>query len=266
MYGPRGFSLLEIVIVLTVIAALAGSVIVSLGESESRVEQGLNTTRIQELREALLRFRKDMGYLPGEGLLAFDAANGVDPSAPSPVFADDAQWQAWLSAPANVLMLVEAPDDPASTSYRWSLVGAAAQLRVWDPARQRGWNGPYLRADAVEWVLVGSALAPDGSGDPTAGVLLPPMPAVADSHLQAPAASGQPFEWSASPNGRPLTHPHGRPIYLFTYTPGPTAFDVSVARLVSSGPDGRYEPWTLAPGDFSRPPAATDDVGAFVVR
>jgi len=254
------------VIVLTVIAALAGSVIVSLGETESRVAQGLDTTRLQELREALLRFRQDMGYLPGEGLLAFDAANGVNPSAPSPIFADDAQWQAWLSAPANVLMLIEAPDNPASPTYRWSLVGAAAQLRAWDPARQRGWNGPYLRVDAVEWVLLRSGLAPDGSGDPAAGGLLPPMPALADSHLQAPTDTGQPFAWSASPNGRVSSHPHGRPIYLFTFTPGPTAFDASVARLVSSGPDGRYEPWTVTPGDFSLPPAAADDVGAFVVR
>ncbi|MEZ6188022.1 MAG: hypothetical protein R3F62_23820 [Planctomycetota bacterium] len=256
-------------IVLTVLAALAGSLVVSLESSNRDAHAAVAARTLEELRAALLRFRRDTGYLPGQGPFAVDPAeqNGVRPHAPAGsvpgVFADDAEWQLWFANPANLIVLIQPPRSPGSSApvsaYDWELVGPAAQLATWDPTRKRGWNGPYLRPDLAEWVHVGAGFLADGSTLPTDGALLPVLPAIASSHAVPPPALGDDtLRWQSSAQSTTtLDVIHGRPLYLFS---------AGRARIVDSGPDGVYAPWVVSTTDLIAPPTdpSTDDVGRFV--
>jgi len=293
LYPNRSFTLLELVIVLTILAALAGSLLVSLGTSSDHAEAGIRELRAGELREALRRFRADTGYFPGEGLFAPDTTNGVlRPASPPAPFANTAEWEAWLTSPANLLMLIRAPATAStidtSDPYAWALIGSAEPLVTWSPERRRGWRGPYLRAESVGWVELATQIDQSGALNAAPSLLPVRVPALSNGQSFQPLGAGQPFAWWSAPTGDPraevLSSPQGRPLYLLNVAPileSPGAqLRSSFARLVSSGDDGVYVEHALLdttpPGQ--RTPAAldasglipvgpySDDFGLFLVR
>jgi prepilin-type N-terminal cleavage/methylation domain-containing protein len=234
---PRAFTLLELVLVVAVMATLAGTVVVLAEDTHATVDQGLVQREALALREAVLRFHADTGWLPGEG--PFDLADGAPGRhaqasvAPARVQGEGVpagQEAAWFDSAANVWQLLESP------------LPAGHPLAAWDPDRRRGWHGPYL-AMSAEGRVRASAL--DARALPPAAdhsVLLALAPAVADPFQVACPAANQPGYWETL-GGAPLAR-QGRPLLLLLPRDGAgrvvrrTPDLADAPRVVSLGPDG----------------------------
>lgn len=130
-----GFTLLELLVVIALLAAIAGATVLAYEDVEEQGRVDVTRTMLVELRKALLQFRRDSGTndFPGQGIYA--CSDAVDPSLANPALlfppeagASDADQIAWCQSPANFWMLFV---DPLGTG--------------WNPDSKRGWNGPYLQ-------------------------------------------------------------------------------------------------------------------------
>lgn len=243
--GPRkAFTLIELLVVIAILAVVAGGVIAVYDDAHRRAEEGMAQRQLATLRDALLRFRVDMGYFPGEGPLAVEhldlrgfhhIGRGNDENARV----------RWAAHPMNFWMLYERPVDRLNPN-RW----------LWNPASARGWRGPYLGE--------GSDLSLDGAGTLetgfTAGGRLDRLYAVTDligrvrpgddktplrwvREDRTPTAPGVPEKTAQTGAGRPiafLVDPASAPGWI-------------VYRLVSAGPDGVFQTRNAIPSgdDFS---------------
>ena len=228
-----GFSLIELLVVVAVLATVAGGVVVSLSGVETHAATELTVRELAELKQAVLRFREDTGFLPKQGPFALEPAGQVpEPSA----------GVAWFASPANLSQLIENP-----------LADTGHPLETWDPDTRRGWRGPYLSRALEARVVVCDGLALDGSaGSPAEGTLLPPMPALADPFPAPPLSNGA-YAWSthdaaALPRG-------GRPFLLLQLD------DPTRARVVALGADGEF-----APSPDRLVGLDSDDVGLYLLR
>ena len=59
---PRRFTLLELLVVVGVLASVAGLALVFFFDVEERAGTDLGARELAELKRALLRFRQDIGY------------------------------------------------------------------------------------------------------------------------------------------------------------------------------------------------------------
>jgi prepilin-type N-terminal cleavage/methylation domain-containing protein len=205
-----GFTLLELLVVVAILATLAGGVVATMDGVEEEASSQLARHELATLREAVLAFRRDTGFLPKQGPFAL---------APAGVVPVPAEGAAWFASPANWSQLYENP--LASTSHA---------LRAWNPDARRGWNGPYLARGAEGRVAVPTFDAATFTW--LAGPLLSPMPSVADPFARPQEATGA-FAWTGW-SGEPLDR-HGRPYLLLRLD------DLGEARIVSFGADGAYD-------------------------
>lgn len=195
---PAGFTLVELLIVCSILAALSAVAWGSYLGVGDKAQDELARTQLQTLAQALQRFRADTGYYPGQGPFVLSApgasetpnaadASRVDcggaggigiPRSWSEAPSDDAQRDAWFASPLNMAMLYKAP--PLCANH------PLGHLHRHDADSRRGWNGPYLPGAARLWVDHGSELnsrvlaggtGPDGQGQPTAGSKLRDIPA-----------------------------------------------------------------------------------------
>jgi type II secretory pathway pseudopilin PulG len=227
-------SLLELLVVVSVMATVAGGVFVSMSGVEAKAATDLTARELHELKRAVLQFKADTGFLPKQGPFALAADGGAVPLP--------AQGRAWFESPANLSQLYENP-----------LAGTGHALEDWDPDRRRGWRGPYLPRAGEGLVVVGDGLALDGSsGSPSAGALLAPVPGLADPFLTTSLGNGA-CAWTTW-GGDPLDR-QGRPYLLLSLD------DPVRARAVALGPDGRFEPT-----GSGLTAAGSDDVGVYLQR
>ncbi|MGE0707508.1 MAG: prepilin-type N-terminal cleavage/methylation domain-containing protein [Planctomycetota bacterium] len=279
-----GFTLLEIVIVLSVLVVLAGVVLSGVGTVEQDARTSLAQRQLYELRDALRRFEADMGFLPGQGPLALDDGTGgpgrvkhsLEPGGPPSGFTSIVEWRDWASSPANVYQLVEPPLSEGAAGVNrptsWMLTGAVKDLATWSPERGRGWRGPYLSQSAVAWVTIGFGIAADSSGTPDFSADPPRVLAVPDLFPHEPGPepfNAHVYAWHSSFPATALEErrPCGRPILIFDLAK-PTA------RLVSMGPNGDmgvptgaytpYAPYTPSNTLDGPVDSASDDQGVFL--
>jgi hypothetical protein len=195
-----------------------------------------------EIKNALLRFRADTGFLPRQG--PFELAMPETPCTSTlngSALLPAAKTQAWFCSPANMDALYTNP-----------LTGTAHPLETWQPDTARGWRGPYLTRQGEGRVDVGDTLLSDGTGSPVAGGVLSEMRGVADPFIGDPVVVGTDtyLDWRIAPTLPP--HPRwGRPYFLFD-------LDTQEARIVGMGPDGQYS--GTNPSDLCVPPPASDDL------
>lgn len=264
-------TLLELLVVVSVVAALAG-----LGWSAYRGvrEAELETLADAQLRltaEAVRRFKQDLGYWPGQGPLALAPSTNVETATVNPrVFtcsdttaglwlrntlpainlptgvSDVEVWRAdWVAHPANLWQLIRQPTLCSNHPL--------GRLQDWDTSSQRGWRGPYIDQDRLDYVEVGNGLRPDGTGSALTGPVqadlrglalgapagpLRPLPATGectDTDLAACAWRWRVHstQWPGFDRYEHTRPSHPRPILYFSPASGRP-------RLVWVGPDGAF--------------------------
>jgi len=123
--SPRiqGFTLLELLVVVTLMAVLASVALLSNEGVRDRAEVDATQYEMAELRKALLQFRRDVGHFP-------DAAG--------------------LIAGGDRLALLLACQSTDATKINTTLgVSYDADCESWNPDTRRGWNGPYVSAEGA---------------------------------------------------------------------------------------------------------------------
>ena len=242
---PAAFTLIELLVVVAIMALVAGSVVMVYDDVQQKAEQSVARRQLATVREALLRFRVDMGYFPGDGPLAFTSLNltgyyYVDGSSPNTASPSAAILQQWAAHPLNLWMLYEKPVT-LSNPTRWD----------WNPATAHGWRGPYLGQGLGAKLDAAGTLATGFLG----GALSNRIYAVTDLIGLPTMTSSSPLRWVSE--DRPVTvtgQPSktlqpigGRPVAFISdtiSTPGWVIY-----RLVSAGPDGIFQTTTTAAGD-----------------
>lgn len=203
--GQQGITLLELLVVLGIIAAVAGiGVQVYNGVSED-AEDALVRSEMRQVASAIQRFRNDTGFFPKQG--PFDSTDSNDGN---------------ITEPANLAQLFVQPQD-----------GADDAILPFDTASGTGWNGPYVtELDAIQ-VNIGTDLAADGLGDPTAGTEVT-VRGIGDPFEAAPV--GTVYAWVNSANAQIAQL--GRPFFYFI--DGGAVTGCTAPCLLSAGPDGVY--------------------------
>lgn len=267
MLASRGMTLLELLVVVAILAALSGVGWAAYQGVQQEAQDALADARLAQLAAALRRFKADTGHWPGDGPFALAATGNTetalgerrvscsDTSAglwlrsqlPAivvpPAVVDVEAWrEGWAQHPANLWQLLQTPLLCANHPL--------GRLQDWQPESRRGWNGPYLGAEQLGWVEVGSDLARDGSGDPSSGALQSNMRGLPAGRTLPPVAAGNAacagpsadcaWRWRVLPTtasgfeaDRHTLARQGRPLLYF----GPAS---GRPRLVWTGPDGRF--------------------------
>ncbi len=260
--------------VLAVLAAVSGLVVSSLSGMQEQAQSDIDKHTLSEVRRAILQFKADTGYLPKRGpfnLHPDDVDLSTQPTRvedqgrvrlanlPITAVVTDEDKRAWFDAPANLWQLFECP------------LPATDPLSRWDPARRRGWRGPYLTRAGQGWVSVRAGLVTDGFGEWPAAApfsMLQPFPAVANAHPHQSQPGGRGFVWTLWGHEDPVSSSMGRPLLVFDLDPGPPgpqgdAVLAQRARVVSLGPDGEY----TKIDDLSRCVSDLgDDEGVYLLR
>lgn len=159
-YNPRlyrklshGFTLLEVLMVVSLLAIVGGAIIYSMTGIRSKVAEQLSDAEVSTVYKALKQFRRDTGYYPKQGPFALLAQDGfIDPSNVDhwPAFLADkdaAERTKWFNHPANFYQLVLSESPLKSTGHA---------LESFSPQLGRGWRGPYIE-DGVVSLIVGDA-------------------------------------------------------------------------------------------------------------
>lgn len=207
------FTLLELIVVVAILATLAGGAILLIGPAEEQARAQMSQMEMARLREAILQFHSDTGYLPMQGPFALTSEGG---SVPVPAEGAD-----WFYHPANFNQLYDNP-----------LSGTGHALETWNPDTKRGWRGPYISSFGEGYVDIGDDLQPDGSGSPTAGTVLTEVRSIADPFVTA--ASGDFFVWRFQAGGDPISN-WGRPYVLID------ADNEAAARIIGMGSNRTYD-------------------------
>ena len=209
----KGFTLLELIIVVGILSAVAGGAVLLIGPAEEQARSQLSLVEMSRLRDALIQFHKDTGYLPKQGPFALTSEGG---SVPIP-----GEGATWFYHPANFEQLYDNP-----------LAGTGHALETWNPDTERGWRGPYISSFGEGYVDIGDDLLPDGSGNPDEGNILPEVRSIADPFIAAP--SGNYFVWRFQSGDTP-TSQWGRPYLLID------ADDEANARVIGLGSNRQYD-------------------------
>ncbi len=283
------FTLIEIVLVVAILAALAGMVVFMSEGTDAQASHDLTRRTLAEVRRAIVQFKADTGHWPKRGpfnlhpsdVAAGDVTRAADGGRVrlarlpiAEVVTDDVR-RAWFDAPANLYQLFVCPFplDPADPDYH--------PLARWDLDRHRGWRGPYLTRAGQGWVAVRAGLSPDGTTEwPSAApfAMLPSFPAVADLYRHESDDLGVGFVWTAWGETSRIDAGMGRPVVVLDLDPGDpgpagdrhpslgTDLQGERARVVSLGPDGTYSPVALDPATQVGPCVAGDDLGTYLLR
>lgn len=113
----QGFTLLELLVVVSVLAALAGIAAVAMDGYEQEAQEQLVQVEMKRIANAIYRFKEDTGYFPEKGVFPSDSpnANSVE---------ENLEWL--FTSPTN----------------------GSTEILPWNPNSGRGWNGPYLTPES----------------------------------------------------------------------------------------------------------------------
>jgi prepilin-type N-terminal cleavage/methylation domain-containing protein len=139
--GRRGFTLLELVLVIGILVIIAGTVVATLDSASEDAALQLARSELGTLRDGCIRWRADMGAYP-------DASAISGSATVSPLI-------------ALTLQSGQSFQDGAGIPYMIS-----PTLNPWNPATRRGWRGPYVSfaSSRIITIKVNGA-----TGDPDSG-------------------------------------------------------------------------------------------------
>jgi prepilin-type N-terminal cleavage/methylation domain-containing protein len=136
----KAFTLLELLVVVSILAIIGGAIIPVISSNIfDNAKRDMNLSSMSQIRDALLRFRQDMGYFPGQGP-RLNAAN-LDLS-----LYDDSEY---YGSGGTASEWAELSDDNRDLMNFWQLihkpkVNSDGDFWDYDLDARRGWNGPYL--------------------------------------------------------------------------------------------------------------------------
>jgi prepilin-type N-terminal cleavage/methylation domain-containing protein len=150
--NQQGFTLLELLVVISLMAIVASLMVVSYDSVKSESNADLTRYEMSEIRKALLQFRRDTGELPCR--VFRDGFYQPDPAEMGLVFPDTsgwdqqdyADWCAGFGASGAEPALGSALSMLAIFPYT-DLDANAALL--WNIDTKRGWNGSYLNQQGL---------------------------------------------------------------------------------------------------------------------
>lgn len=116
MKKQQGFTLLELLVVVSVLATLAGITAVAMDGYEQDSQEQLVQTEMKRIASAIYRFKEDTGYFPEEGIFTKTNASNAEKSG--------FEW------------LFFRPDDKYGNPVLWNINTG------------KGWNGPYLELES----------------------------------------------------------------------------------------------------------------------
>lgn len=216
-HQQTGFTMLELVVVVAILAIIASAAIMSFGNTASDAQEQTARFSMKQIAGAIEAYYED---------------NKNNPAA--------------LTPPSR--------QSPADLAFLFNQTDASAA--DWSADYRQGWRGPYIKQAQYMYVDIGEDLRADGSsddvnsepGDPTTGLELPNIIAIADPYDHEPT-SGNFFEWqkrlnTSDPDAdfEPLDT-FGRPYLVIDLAHmSSQASAPGVPRVVSLGPNGIYEP------------------------
>jgi len=213
---------LELLVVVAILAMLGGALLVAYQDVDEDAAFKVVQQEILKIKEAVLRFKQDSGFLPKQGPFELASPNApcvaTNPNGVAPLPAG--QTRDWYCAPGNFYQLYENP-----------LAGTGHPLETWNPDTGRGWRGPYLTRHGEGLVDIGDGLNPDGTGSPIAGAVLSEVRGVADPFVGDPV--GPYLVWRTTPGSAPHQR-WGRPYFLFD-------LNSANARIVAMGRNKTYD-------------------------
>jgi len=226
----QGFTLLELLVVVTLMAIVATVALVANDGVQDEAAVDATKYEMAELRKALLQFRRDTGAFPKTGInTCRDPAEPANQNKSNPDMVFPAQLTtepaqvSWCEAQESLWHLMKCPFDPNSDTC------------TWNPDTKRGWHGPYISG---QWGYVDI--------DDASSVDERLIPAIADQF------TSDLYEWHACADSHGAIPPDdptcegyrskGQPYLLLVHDdPSTATFDESeFPRIVSAGPDGRY--------------------------
>lgn len=254
-YKQSGFTMLELMVVVAILAVIAGSAVMAFRGIDSDASIQTAKVEMRQLGEAIDAYLADMNKIPEPDTL------------PIPL----GSWQQEIEIgayrhPADISFLLSNPEPLPNPSDP-----DAKRDNLWSSDYRKGWRGPYIKGIKLFYVDIGDGIKHDGTdgsgniGTPhdidsavIKNILALPdkfdnfsvSPGVERS-TQACNASECIYEWQSqidrfSPNdhlGNRITK-FGRPYLLLdldllnnSATSGP-----GIPRIISLGPNGVYEP------------------------
>ena len=121
----RRFTLIELVVVITILAIIGGGIILSMEGIQEKAETDAATHQMGQIRQAILHFRSDMMLMPKQGALDRSQLAGAVDST-------------WFYHPANLDQIFTMPVD-VSNSTRWTDA----------PGKARAWHGVYCTGSVL---------------------------------------------------------------------------------------------------------------------
>lgn len=219
--SQSGFTLLELLTVITLMIITASVAVTSYNGVEDEGRFDVTKFEMNQIRKALIQFRKDSGTnsFPAQG--SYDCTDevngGVDTepntnfSFPTEAGSTDTEIIAWCQHPANFWMLFE---DPLAIG--------------WNIDTKRGWNGPYLQRKDGFLKLSGNTI---GLEDIANDVW-----AIANPYVVNQQNTG--VDWSFQVSGNVLEQAGTPYVLLVDITNTPAVYE---PRLISAGEDGVFE-------------------------
>tara|TARA_B110000003_G_C16388721_1_gene433483 strand:+ start:26 stop:709 length:684 start_codon:yes stop_codon:yes gene_type:complete len=131
----RAFTLLELLVTIALLAIIGGLVISQINLDEDGISSNINAYSMGQVRDALLAFRRDMGYFPAQGPLDANYQklrwlNGIGVKQKK---------RQWMRHDHNFWQLFLEPEDKTDAE-KWS----------YNPQTGIGWNGPYLNSNGLK--------------------------------------------------------------------------------------------------------------------
>lgn len=106
-----GFTLIELLVVISVLAAMAGIAVTAIDSYDDEARDQLARVEMNNIANAIYRFKQDTGYFPHEGVFAS-----------SDSIAHESNFDFLFSSPQS----------------------SSVDILPWQADVARGWNGPYL--------------------------------------------------------------------------------------------------------------------------
>lgn len=121
MKKQQGFTLLELLVVVSVLATLAGITAVAMDGYEQDAQEQLVNTEMKRIASAIYRFKEDTGYFPKEGVFKSDRLFSVGDERDRYERDENMGW-----------LFISPENEAGDTVAPWNIHAA------------KGWNGPYL--------------------------------------------------------------------------------------------------------------------------